>query len=300
MHDHSHSHGHCHDHSKTKNLGIAFALNIVFSIIEIVGGIFTNSMAIISDAIHDLGDSFSIGIAWYLQKYSNKAGNRKFSYGYKRFSLFAALINGLILSLGSIYILSQAIPRLLNPVESNAEGMIYLAILGVAINGFAAWRMRGSESINEKVISLHLIEDVLGWVAVLVGAIIMYFFHIPIIDPILSIVISLFILYNVYHNLSKTVAILLQQSPDEHLHQKVVTYFKNTELIKDIHDLHIWSMDGEYHVLTVHVVIDDYMEQSQTEKLKQEVRTDLTAFGISHATIETELLSYHCEMVNCN
>ena len=195
----SNTHNHSHNHSEG-NIKIAFFLNLGFTIVEIIGGLYTNSLAILSDALHDLGDSLSLGLSWYFQRLSKKGSTKKFSYGYKRFSLLGAIINSIVLVVGSIFILSKAIPELFNPEETNAQGMLYLAILGVVVNGAAVFKLRKGKSLNEKVVSLHLLEDVLGWVAVLIGSIVMIYFDLPFVDPLLSILISIFVLYNVYRN----------------------------------------------------------------------------------------------------
>jgi len=188
---------HNHHHHTTENIKVAFFLNLSFTVIELVGGLLTNSMAILSDALHDLGDSVSLGLAWYFQRIAQKKSDLSYSYGYKRFSLLGAFINSLILSVGSIFILVEAIPRLFDPKQPDASGMIILAIIGVIVNGFAVLRLKKGKSINEKVVSLHLLEDVLGWLAVLIGSIVMYFFNLPVIDSLLSIGIAIFILLNV-------------------------------------------------------------------------------------------------------
>ena len=199
IHSHGHDHGHIHTHhGDVKNIKIAFFLNLGFSIVEIIGGFLTNSVAILSDAVHDLGDSFSLGLAWYFQKFSRKQRDKNFTYGYKRFSLVGALINSIVLIAGSVLILSEAIPRIFNPQQADAGGMFLLAILGIIVNGIAVVRLRKGSSLNEKVVSLHMLEDVLGWSAVLIGAIIMKFTNLYIIDPILSVLISFFILFNVF------------------------------------------------------------------------------------------------------
>jgi cobalt-zinc-cadmium efflux system protein len=166
------------------NIKVAFFLNLGFTIIEIIGGLWTNSIAIISDALHDLGDSFSLGLSWFLERYSRKKKDEKYSYGYRRYSLFAALINSLILIAGSIFILYKAIPRLINPEELNAKGMLIFAVTGIIINGIAVLQVRRGKSLNERIVSLHLFEDVLGWAAVFVISIVIIFKSIPILDPI--------------------------------------------------------------------------------------------------------------------
>ena len=207
---HQHNHGH---HHSSENIKTAFFLNLFFTIIEFIGGIYTNSLAITSDAIHDLGDSISLGMAWYFQNLSNKKPTKTYSYGFKRFSLLGAIINSVILLVGSIFIILEAIPRILSPEHSDAKGMMWFAVLGIIVNGAAVLKLRKGTSINERVVSLHMIEDVLGWVAVLIASIIMQFWDIPILDPILSLLIALFILYNVFKNGRESVRIILQGTP---------------------------------------------------------------------------------------
>lgn len=293
---HQHSHGHSHDHSKdVKNIKVAFFLNLSFTLVELIGGFFTNSVAILSDAIHDLGDSLSLGLAWYFQKLAKKGKNRDYSYGYKRFSLIGAVINSIVLVVGSIFILSEAIPRIVSPEATHAEGMFLLAIFGVIVNGAAVLRLRKGHSINERVVSLHLLEDVLGWVAILVGSAIMYFFDLPIIDPILSILIACFVLFNVFRNIRQTLRIMLQGIPDdidiEHLNEKLL----QLDNIEDIHDLHIWSMDGEYNVLTLHVTLKKPIAMHEQAELKAIIRNLLHEEHIQHATIEFESTGETCQ-----
>ncbi|PID70261.1 cation transporter [bacterium DOLZORAL124_38_8] len=283
---HTH-HGH-HHHSSTKNIKTAFFLNISFTIIELIGGLMTNSMAIMSDALHDLGDSFSLGLAWFLEKQSNKKPTPTFSYGYKRLSLLGALINALILLVGSIIILISALPRLIHPETVDTKGMIFLSILGIIINGAAVFKTSHGENMNEKVISLHLLEDVLGWVAVFIVSIVMSFTKIDILDPILSILITLYILYGVVKNLKQTILLFLQTTPQNISLQNIQAIIKQEKPVLGVHDLHIWSLDGEKNVLSGHVVVPEKTNKTQIKKLKQQLKTRLEQQGIQHNTIEIE------------
>lgn len=289
-----HSHG-----ASVKNIKTAFFLNFFFSIIEIVGGILTNSVAILSDAVHDLGDSLSLGLAWYFQKISVRASDNNYSYGYKRFSLLGAIINSVVLVTGSVLILSRAIPRIFEPQQPDAQGMFLLAILGIIVNGAAVIKLRQGSSLNEKVAMLHLLEDVLGWVAVLAGSVVMHYFDIPVIDPLLSVGISFFVLYNVYKNIRQSMRIILQGTPRDIDTNEISLALKNTEGVHDVHDLHIWSVDGEYNVLTVHIVLSSDKEPVQLTSLKNNIRALLRSKGIEHATIEFENKLEHCAYGNC-
>lgn len=213
MHNHPHHHHDGDEETASKRIGWAFFLNVMFTIIEFIGGWLTNSTAIMADAVHDLGDSLSIGTAWLLNKLSRKDANQTFSYGYKRFSLLGALINGLVLTVGSVWILFEAIPRLSAPEMPQVEGMLLLAIFGVLVNGFAAFKLSKGKSLNERVLNWHLLEDVLGWVAVLIVSIVLLFVNWPILDPLLSIGFTIFILFNVVRNLKETLLCFYKPLP---------------------------------------------------------------------------------------
>ena len=194
---------------------MGFVLNLFFALVELVGGLYTGSVAILSDALHDFGDSCSLGVAWYLERLSKKGRDQNFSYGYKRFSLLGALLISIILLVGSIFVITESIERIITPSEPHAGGMFVLALFGLAVNGYAAWRMMGGSSLNERAMRVHLMEDVLGWVAVLIVSVVMYFVDLPILDPILSLCITGWVLYNVYFNLRDNLRIFLQGVPED-------------------------------------------------------------------------------------
>lgn len=291
-HDHDHSHGH---HHGTENIRLAFWLNLLFAIIELVGGILTNSVAVLSDSLHDLGDSLSLGTAWYFQKKSQQARDTAYTYGYRRFSLLGAFINCMVLIIGSIFIISESIERIMSPTQPHATGMLLLAVLGITINLIALLRLRKGNSVNERVISLHFLEDVLGWVAVLVGSIIMMFFDVPILDPLLSLGIAVFILFNVYKNMRSVFKIVLQGAPEGISEEKIRAQLQTIQEVKDAHDIRIWSMDGNYNIVTLHVVISGALTLSQQEALKTKIKTQLKALAIQHITLELETEGYACE-----
>jgi len=292
-HDHHH-----HHHHGTGNIKVAFFLNLLFTIVELVGGILTNSLAILSDALHDLGDSLSLGLAWYFQNLSKKGRDKQFSYGYQRFSLLGAIINSIVLVVGSIFIIREAIPRIMNPQEAHAQGMILLAILGVIVNGAAVLRLKRGTSHNEQVVSLHLMEDVLGWVAVLIGSLIIHFTDWFIIDPILSVLIGLYILFNVYKNLRSSLKIILQAVPSNMEIKMIENELLAIAGILSVHDLHVWSLDGERNVLTVHVVLEEGLETSHPQ-IKETINSKMAVLGIEHCTIETEMEGEECLHKDC-
>ena len=296
---HKHTHNHSYSHGEKSHIGLAFFLNLSFTVIELIGGFLTNSIAIISDAVHDFGDSLSLGLAWYFQKLSKKGSTKQYSYGYKRFSLLGAIINCVVLVVGSIYILSEAIPRLFSPQDTNAQGMFILAIFGILVNGIAVLRTRKGKSINERIVSLHLLEDVLGWAAVLVGSIVMYYTGWTIIDPVLSLCIACFVLFNVFKNIRLVLPVILQGTPLEIAQEHIIEKLKEIENIANIHDLHIWSLDEEYTVLTVHVCLNEVLPMEKLTALKKHIRMVLKEEKIKHATIEFEMPNEECAFENC-
>jgi cobalt-zinc-cadmium efflux system protein len=293
--------GHHHHHdSSTENIKVAFFLNLFFAIIEFIGGIYTNSLAITSDAIHDLGDSISLGMAWYFQNLSNKKPTKTYSYGFKRFSLVGAIINSVILLVGSVFIIIEAIPRIINPEHADAKGMMWFAVLGILVNGAAVFKLRKGTSINERVVSLHMLEDVLGWVAVLIASILMQYWDIPILDPILSLLIALFILFNVFKNGRESVRIILQGTPIQISVDEVITRVLDFEEVNEIHDCHLWTMDGEYNVLTAHLIVNDTLTWRESKSLKRRIRKVLhDDFYLEHVTLELELSSKDCGYIDC-
>ncbi|MEQ8583141.1 MAG: cation diffusion facilitator family transporter [Marinoscillum sp.] len=290
----AHDHHHSHDHS-TGKIRIAFFINLGFSIIELIGGLYTNSVAILSDALHDLGDSMSLGVSWYFQKVARKGRNKEFSYGYRRFSVLGAVINSLVLVVGSILILTEAIPRLFDPATPDAQGMIYLAIGGIIANGLAAYKLHGGHSLNERAVYLHLLEDVLGWVATLIAAIIMLYKDWPMVDALLAIFISVFILFNVYKNLSKALKIILQGTPEEVNPKRIDELLREIPKVKSTHDCHIWSMDGQYHILSIHLVVEKYNNLAELSAIKSQAKELLRNEHIDHATIEFETEDEKCD-----
>lgn len=287
---------HDHSHDSISDLRLAFILNLSFTIIEIAGGIWTNSLAILSDAIHDLGDSLSLGMAWYLETYARKDKDKKYSYGYRRYSLLSALINTVVLIVGSVFILSRAVTRLFNPEPVDAKGMILFAVLGIIVNGLAMLRLRGGKSLNAQVVAWHLIEDVLGWVAVLIMSIVLLFTDLYILDPIFSILITSFVLYNVIKNLRKTLALFLQAVPENMDLEMIENRLLAIDNVCSSHHTHIWSMDGEHHVLTTHLVVEEDTSQDEVLCIKEDINQLSKEMDFLHTTVEIEYGDEKCSM----
>ena len=291
-HNHQHGHSHMHAHGVSGNIAVAFFLNLSFSLIEFAGGFLTNSIAIVSDAIHDLGDAMVIGISFFLERKSSKNVDAKHSFGYKRYSVLGALITTCVLIAGAILVIANAIPRLMSPQEANYDGMLLLAVFGIAVNGFAAWRTSAGHSLNQRAVNLHMLEDVLGWIAVLVGAAVMKATGWSVIDPILSICIAGFIGYNAVCNLRNALPIFLEQVPNdldmEEIGRSIAEHVAGVE---STHHLHIWALDEETTMATCHAVIASGYSH---EEVKKDIRQFMRNSGIDHCTIETEFPDEDC------
>ncbi len=289
-----------HDHKNQGNIKVAFFLNLSFTIAEIIGGLWTNSVAILSDAVHDLGDSLSLGLAWYFDAFSKKGPDEKYSFGYARFSLLAALINSLVLVGGSVLVLTRSVPRIFNPEPIDAKGMFVFAILGILINGLAVLKLKKGTSLNEKVVSWHLMEDVLGWVVILVASIVLMFVDIPILDPILSVLITIYVLFHVLKNLKEILNVFLQGVPKNFSISEIEQAIASIAGINSAHHTHIWSLEGEKNMLSTHILVNEEIGNGDLVRLKQEVRDLLSEKGIGHVTIETEFCDEECKGKNCS
>ncbi len=277
-----------------KNILIAFILNLGFSIFEFIGGTITNSVAIVSDSIHDIGDALSIGLSFLLEKKSKKKPDSKYTYGYARYSVIGSLITTFILLIGSIFVIYSSIKRIMNPVDINYNGMILFAIIGTVVNFLAAYCTKDGDSLNQKAVNLHMLEDVLGWIVVLIGAIIMRFTDIKIIDPILSICVAIYILKNAVNNFKIILDLFLEKIPNGISIEDLKEHILEIKGIKDVHHIHIWSIDGYNNYATMHIVTD-----GKNKKLKEQVKKELNEHGINHVTIELESVDETCHEEDC-
>lgn len=291
-------HQHHDHHHNEKNLQLAFFMNFGFAIIEAVGGYFTNSIAIMADALHDIGDSITLLISWQLERISKKSRDAHYSYGYKRYSLLGALIGSVILVAGIIFVGFEAIKRIQNPQATNAQGMLLLSIGGIAANGLAAIKAGKGKNLNSRIIYWHLLEDALGWAAVLIVSIILFFWNIPILDPVLSIAISGFILFNVIRNLRQTISLFLQGVPAGIDVSTIENSVLSDEKVMGIHHTHIWSLDGEHHVLTSHVTLKEGTKKDDIRRIKEIFRKLAGDYHLAHTTIEFEYQDSDCSMNN--
>lgn len=277
-----------------KNIFIAFILNISFSIMELFGGIITNSVAIISDSIHDFGDAVSIGLSWLLEKISKREVDNKYTYGYIRYSILGAVITNIILIIGSVLVIYNAIIRIINPVTIDYDGMIIFAIFGFIINLIAALVTKDGGSLNQKAVNLHMLEDVLGWIVVLIGSIIMKFTDIKIIDPIMSIGVAIYLLFHACKNIKEILDLFLEKIPNNISIEEIKKHILEIDGVSNVHHIHIWSMDGYHNYATMHVVVDKI-----DKKTKDMIREELYEHSIEHVTLELELENENCQSDKC-
>ena len=308
-HDHAHQHSHAgHDHThhpptahphslvsaaSTIALRTAFFINLAFTLVEVVGGWWTGSIAVLTDAMHDAGDCLVLGTAWYLQRIAMKGRDAHYSYGYGRYSMLGGWLTSVVLIVGAFAMMAVSIPELWSPSTPNSLGMIGIAVFGLAMNGLAAWKLHGGHTLNERGAYLHLLEDVLGWAAVLIGGIVIHFTGWAIADPILSIAISLYILFNAIGTLRKGTGILMQEIPPGIDQKALRERLLAIPHVADLHDQHTWTLDGSFIVHTVHVVVAD-VDQKEALAIKSRARDELKALGIHHATIELEWADEEC------
>ncbi len=278
-----------------KNILVAFILNLLFSVFEFFGGLFTGSVAIVSDAVHDLGDAASIGLSYVLERKSRRAPDRTHTYGYARYSVVGGLITTAILLFGSIAVTVNAVGKILHPTPIHYDGMIVFALIGAAVNFAAAFFTREGDSINQRAVNLHMLEDVLGWIVVLIGAVVMRFTDFVLIDPLMSIGVAVFIFIGALGNLKEVLDLFLEKTPHGIDTEEICQHVKEIDGVLGVHHVHVWSMDGQSNYATMHVVT-----RTPSPALKKAVKDSLAAHGIAHATLELEGEDEECHETHCS
>ena len=277
-----------------RNILIAFLLNLSFSVLEFFGGLFTNSVAILSDSVHDLGDALSVGLSYILERKSKKGVDARHTYGYVRYSVLGSVVTASILVVSSILIIISSISRIITPTSVDYSGMIVFAIIGIILNSIASFVTHDKGSLNQESINLHMLEDVLGWIVVLIGAIVMNFTDISIIDPIMSIGVAIFILFGAFKNLHKIVDIFLEKTPKNIDLTAIEQSLLALDGVLDVHHIHARSIDGYNNYATLHVVVSKY-----SHELKVKIKHTLQHQNIKHSTIELELNGEECDDKTC-
>jgi len=292
---HNHNNNHNHRNLNLKNIRAALIINFTFTIIELIGGFLANSVAIISNAVHDLGDTIALSFSFFSEKIAlQKSSDEHYTYGLNRLPLLAAFVNSVILLVGSIFILYHTVPRLFIPEEPKAYIMVIIGIVGFAANGMALLRLRKNEGLNSKVLGLHLLEDTLGWAAVIIGAIFIKLFDWKIVDPLLSVLITVYILFNVFKNLRSSLRLFMQKSPETIETNEILKFINGFEDVISVEDFHFWSLEGTQHILSTHIKVKDSIKPEVLYNLKNSIRKGIKKFGDIHSTIEVEYESENC------
>ena len=294
----AHDHGHSHAHSANKKvLLVSFIIITAFMLVEAVGGYLTNSLALLSDAGHMLSDSVSLGIALIAFILGEKTPSQSKTYGYKRFEILAAVLNGVTLILIAFYIFYEAIERFANPPAVATSGMLAISIIGLLVNIFVAWWMvRGGDTednLNMRGAFLHVLSDMLGSVGAIAAALLMMFFGWGWADPLASVIVAVLVLRSGYYVTKSSLHVLMEGTPENVDVENVIQTIKARKEIQGIHDLHIWSITSGYNALSCHAVVDSNLSIVESEKLLQDIEHDLGHIGIQHVTIQLETSSHH-------
>ncbi len=284
-----HNHQHAHHHiNNSSGLKWAFTLNLLFAFIELGGGLWTNSLAIMADAVHDFGDALAIGLALILEHYGNKNPDEKYTYGYRRYSLLGAVLTGVILTVSSLLIIRECIERFQHPQDVKPLEMIGFALLGMAVNGYSAWRLSRSSGVNQRMAMLHLLEDVIGWAVIFVSAIIMLIYPMPILDSILSMALSIFVLWNVIKMSRKILRIFMQRMPEEIEMSRLHSEIGALTGVRGMHAMQGWSLDGEEHTFSTHIKVGPETDFKSLMDLKCKIKDIFSHHKIKYSTIEFE------------
>ena len=271
---------------KTKHaVWLAFFLNLSYAIVEFIAGGIFGSSAVLADSVHDLGDAIAIGVSAFLETISNREEDSHYTLGYKRFSLLGALVTAVILMTGSVLVILENITKLFHPQPVNDEGILWLGIIAVSINVLASLVVRKGKTKNESILSLHFLEDTLGWVAVILMAIVLRFSDWYILDPLLSLVISIFILSKAIPRFWSTLKIFLDAVPEGVDIQRVKSDLEQLDHVASINQLNLWTMDGLEKNAIVHVCLK---EIEQMELCKESIRSKLKDCGFQNITIEID------------
>ena len=290
---HNHEHGHDHTHgANKKTLLISFIIITGYMIIEVIGGVITNSLALLSDAGHMLSDSISLGVGLLAFKMGEKAADYSKTYGYKRFEILAAVFNGVTLAIIAIIIFYEAIQRFVHPPEVASTGMLIIGFIGLLINILVAWIiMRGGdtkENLNLRAAFLHVIGDMLGSVGAVVAALLIMFFGWGFADPLASVIIAILVLISGFRVTRDSLHVLMEGTPRNIHLDDIINTFKTTQGILDIHDLHVWSITSGQNALSCHAVVDKNLTIEESQEILQSIEHKLQHLGIGHMTVQME------------
>lgn len=300
-----HDHGHDHTHGANKKvLLISFLIITSYMIVEAVGGFLTNSLALLADAGHMLSDSISLAIALLAFKLGEKVASKSKTFGYKRFEILAAVLNGVTLIVIALYIFYEAVKRFANPPEVATTGMLIVSSIGLAVNILVAWIMlRGGdveENLNMKGAYLHVMSDMLGSIGAIAAALLMMFFGWGWADPLASVIVAVLVLRSGYFVSKSGLHVLMEGVPENVDMNDIIHTMQNAKEVQSVHDLHVWSITSGLNALSCHAVVDDQMTIAESEQLLRKIEHDLLHQNIHHATIQLETSAHqHDDSILC-
>lgn len=266
---------------------MSFFLNTSFTIIEWFVGLYTNSVTISSGAIHDFGDSIILFFSLLLEKKSKKGRTEKYTYGYRRFSLLGNLINIIILTIGGIFILHNAIDRLFHPQEIRTVVMLVFSILGITINGYGAFKLYSKKQGINRTLFLNIFSDFISWITVFISALTAIIFNVYFLDALCSIFLGIWLIFQGIQGSRKTLHLLMQAVPEEINLQQIEAAILQNKMVTQVHDLHVWDLDGEDYIASFHIVTTS-QDIKEVMIAKEEIKIKLETLKINHATIEVD------------
>ncbi len=289
-HSHSH-HSHNHHDLKGRNLLISIILNVLITISQVIGGIISGSLSLLSDALHNFSDVLSLIVSYIANKYSKKQASLNRIFGYKRSEIIAAFINASTLMIVAVYLVYEAIIRFFNPKEIESGLVIWLALLGIIANGFSVLLLRKSarDNMNMRSAYLHLITDMSASIAVLVGGLLMKYFGWFWVDSVLTILIAAYLIFMGYGLLKKSFKVLMLFSPDDINLEKLRDAISQHSEIKNVHHIHIWQLNEKETHMEAHIDFYDDILLSQFDVILDKIEKQLYIdFGINHVNIQPE------------
>lgn len=304
QHSHTHKHNHgdvFHSHAPIGKMKLAFYLTIIILVVELVGGIISHSLALLSDAGHVLTDIAAIGLSWFAMYQSQKPASEKFTYGYHRSGILAAFINAMTLIVIAVVILYEAVDRFKNPQPVGSTWMFISASVGLFMNLYLGLGLSKEDNINVKSAVLHMIGDAMASAGVIVGGLIILFTGWNIIDPILSVLIAFLIAFGAWKIVKQTVGILMEGTPKGITLEKIIEKIRFVKGVLNVHDLHVWSITSGKNALSCHVVLNNQISFQDSQFILREIEHKLQHQGIGHATIQLEKEEHlHDESVICS
>lgn len=295
-HNHSHGHGHGHSHTNNKKaLFWSFLLIATFMVVEVIGGLITNSLALLSDAGHMLSDAAALGLSLFAMKLGERKATQSKTYGYKRFEIIAAALNGMTLIIISIYIFVEAYHRFLDPPEVQSMGMLTISVIGLVVNIIAAWILMSGdkdENLNVRSAFLHVLGDMLGSVGAITAALLIYFFDWGLADPIASVAVAILIIISGWRVTKESFHVLMEGTPEQIKLDEVKDEIMKIPEVKDVHDVHIWSITSGVFMFSGHIAVEGEGAHDRVLRSAQKLLHD--RFGIDHSTLQVEAEEHGC------